>query len=361
MRKILRTSCLAIVVLFGFVALTCDEDCPVCPKEPEPVPEGNYRLYAYDAGWNRLFSFDIPADTIIDSVTLDHEYSPADLDVSPDGNKIIVPKWNANVTEIYRASDLNYLGTVPRIGNYHFDPQGDYLACLTGDRVVFLDPLTFSPLDSLLLSHKRAFLDTVNSWLFAADVDSMWIYRIDCLSHSLLDTIRIRLPGGGIVSIYEFAYNWLTDEIYFHAQGIAASYFIQYSVSIDSLISSTSIRGQFGGVAVSPDGRSVYMVDGGNGAIGVRPIGYLWIFDALTHEVVVLLPPYIYPDSLLFAPAFGKIMPTPDGRRLYLGMSRNAMSVLPIIDVDLVAKKMVKGFPCLGMFYEFCIGKVPDK
>jgi hypothetical protein len=363
MRKIFRTACLTIVVLFGFVALTCDEDCPVCPKEPEPAPEGNYRLYTYDSYKNILFSFDIPADTIVDSVTPDYGRIeiPFDLDITPDGNRLLLSDYYAANTKILRASNLTVEQTIQRIGQYIFDPKGNYLLCSAAG-LTFLDPVTFAPLDSLPLGIRQDFLDTVNNWFFGADRDSMWFYRVDCLSHSLIDTIKIRLPGGGTVGIHEFAYNWLTNDLYFHAKTIGAAYFLQYSLDSDSLVSSTWIRGPFGGVAISPDGKSVYMVDGGNAGWGIIPDGYVWIFDAITREVRDLIAPYVYPDGLLRGAAFGSIVPTPDSRRLYIGMNTNGFSLLPIVEVDLLEKKMSNAFPYYdGVFYKLSIGMIPNE
>jgi len=342
------------------MALTCDEDCPVCPKEPEPVPEGNYRLYACDAYNHILFSFDIPADTIIDSVKLG--FGLDDLDVTPDGNRIVISDyWNLD-TKIYRASDLTLEQIIPRTGQYTFDPKGSYLICSFGGYTVFLDPVTFEPLDSVSVGGGEYFLDTVNNWYFGRNYDSMWFYRVDCLTYSIIDTIKIRLPGGERMGTYEFAYNWLTNDLYFHARTIGAAYFMQYSLDSDSLIASMRIWGPFGGVAISTDGKSVFMTDGGDGTEGISPPGYLWVFDAFTHKVRDLIPPFIYPDSLLRSRHYGSIVVPPDNRRVYIGVNTNGLSGLPIIDVDLIQRRMVRGFPYYNaMFYELDIGKVPSE
>jgi DNA-binding beta-propeller fold protein YncE len=356
----LRTACLTIVVLFGFVALTCDEDCPVCPKEPEPPPEGNYRLYGYDSFRNVFFAFDIPADTIVDSVSLG--FNPADLDVAPEGSRIFLPDYINGDTKVLNAADLSQKQIIPRIGQFSFDPKGNYLICSFGGYTVFLDPVSYMPVDSVALSIRGSFLDTLNNWYFGLDLDSMWFYRVDCLTYSIIDTIKIRLPGGMTVGIYEFAYNWLTNDLYFHAKTIDEAYFMQYSMDSDSLIASMRIWGPFGGVAISPDGRTVYMTDGGNGIHGIIPPGFLWIIDAKTHQVRDLIAPFIHSGSLIARPTYGGIAVPPDGRRVYLEANGNGLTTLPIIDVDLLERKMVRGFPYYdGMFIELDIGMIPSQ
>jgi hypothetical protein len=65
----LRTACLTIVVLFGFVALTCDEDCPVCPKEPEPTEKEYHFLYSFIGSFytSAVLTYSTKTGEVVDS------------------------------------------------------------------------------------------------------------------------------------------------------------------------------------------------------------------------------------------------------------------------------------------------------
>jgi DNA-binding beta-propeller fold protein YncE len=361
MRKILRTSCLAIVVLFGFVAITCDEDCPVCPKEPEPVPVEPHRVYVYDALSQFICSIDAPADTIVDSIRID--YYGYGIFLTPDEERLLVTKLDGFTMEIYSTEDLSYLGSNNQYGDYYFDPKGAYgiWSSFGNKRLYFIDPVTLVPFDSLPFCCYGGFLDTVNHLFFGSgihidsvgsSIDYRIVYEIDCLSRSLVHSFNLYDQyESRTFPALEVAYNYLTGD--FYCQGWFQpywSFFYQYSIAGDSVIARWRLSAASGDIAVSPDGLSVYVTDGGNTTSDIYPRGDIYVFDAHSHALYDIIPPYDYSSGQIGAPFFGLCKISPDGRRAYLGSLSNNLGGVPLYIVDVSQNKIIKTIRPFSIF-----------
>ncbi len=371
MRKILRKACLTIVILFGFVALTCDEDCPVCPKEPEPRAVEHYRLYAI-SGLNPeglLMSIDVPADTVVDSVRVD--YNSEGLFVTGDGQRLLVLRYIDSTpyvqVEIYNASDLSNIGSSDRYGKYFFD-GGDNYGILKRQSIYFIDPVTLIPIDSIVTPVPTGlvcYLDTVTDRFFAAvDPDSgATVYIIDCLTRTLTDSL-VNLPGGG--NVMNLAYNWVTDDLYYFTRRYSAwSQFLQYNCETRTLVWTIDIVGATGSIAVTPDGKTIYMTDGGNCMLGYVPMIPIWVINATTHRPMAWIAPYVYPTGEYVSPCLGSMVITPDMTRAYLGASRSAGGAPPIPVIDLQTNRIIKTIFPQSMAWthgaaHVALGPVPD-
>ncbi|GEM_PF-1706855 len=265
MRKILRTSCLAIVVLFGFVALTCDEDCPVCPKEPEPVPEKEYHfLYSFVGSYytSAVLTYSTKTGEMVDSTYYGRH-----------------PFWDARFTSdgryaCYTSSDANWATTW--ITEY---ATGDTVSVLQGVAGYFLS-----------ISYDNRYLLMVN--YFSAPT-AAFLFQIPTLA-----------------IVHEFQTNaWGGIDMHpFRNEGVAAILdedsllFLNFSSDTVSsrkerirLLSSVEMRGQ--GVKYSRDGSKLVLW-------GVWPGGIvIQVRNAETFEILhesypdVRLGPYMHPDG----------------------------------------------------------------
>ncbi|GEM_PF-1827079 len=345
MRKRKKSTIFGLITLAVLAGLlSCDRDCPSCPDD-EPPEVMDYRLYAYDPMNRFIMSMDIPEDTLIDSMSVD--YSGAYIFVTPDGNKLLVMRFNyedGHEIEVYNTADLSHDQTLDLYGFYYFDGGDNYAVCFAHDSVCFVNPSTFAIVKSILLPYSAgsAYLDTVTDRFFveslrSSDTASI-VHTIDCLTRELTDSVVFQWPFGGIVSL---AYNWLTDDLYMHTKVTTGVAYIRiYNLGTDSIISSYRLTEVGGAVAVSPDGNEVYVTDGGNGMLGYIPEHPLWIFDALSRLPKTWIPPY---DSAGFLyPYFGQVCFTPDGNRAYVGMNASANGPVPIISVDTREREIIR-------------------
>ncbi len=351
---------IAIIIVILSICLfqSCDKDCPICPKDDTGEP-GNYRLYTINGHNNfTLYAIDIPADTIVDSVALNHGFYNCFL--TPDGNRLLVTNVDTRQMEVYNTADLSHLETLAdQYGEYYFDKTdniGIYYSLLN-EKLFFIDPVTLTPLDSINRSISDGYLDTVTNLFVAPSLEVRnIIYLIDC------DTRTIDSVDAGHF-VYYLAYNWLTDEIYFHGTQGDYGGFYCYDVTSDSITLTITTTAPFGGVSISPDGTKVYMTDGGDGWHFIYPRGDIWVLNAEIHELIELIPPYIIPpgDRISY-PLFGRIFITPDGRRAYVGESWNNNAYTPLAVVDLQEGKIIRGLFNNEEFSSgaIAIGPVPD-
>jgi len=318
-----------------FLVTTCSDDCPVCPKKETT----QYRLYAVDDYGHRLYAIDIPADTVLLSVPVDFE-TALDMIVSQDGSRLMISVLGIYSTLIYDTQDLSIIDTLDGMyGYYYFDFTDNYgvlVSSLIADPVVkILDPNTLESNVMIDRFMRYAFLDTVSNCLYGvAGPDATLanlIYKIDCNSGRLVDSFFISTNDDQFVSVGNIAYNWLNDILYFHAKiAPSQSYFYQYELFAGSAVDSTHIVEKFGSAAISPNGRKVYMTEGGNAWFGIRPPGYIRVYDVFTHKADSILPPNIDPYGQPWEPYYRDILITPGGKRAYIGAGGNDATWAPL-------------------------------
>jgi hypothetical protein len=337
-----KTLLLLFLILLGLGAIfiSCGDDCPTCPKEPQPPPLGHYRIYGFDGIQGLLMSIDTPADTIVDSIRV--EYSGGFIFVTPDGKKLLV-MYDYNSTkkvEIYNTSDLSHVGSLDQYGFYYFDGGDNYgVYVRTGGNINFIDPETFLIEDTIYAPSLCGYLDTVADLFFGAAYQGATIYEIDCKTRTLVDSFT-NLYGGNVKSV---AYNRLTNDLYyFTILGSTYSLFVQYDCENDSVISKTVITQSTGNISISPDCQNVYMTDGGNSMLDVKPPGQIWVFDAMTHQISAWIPNINVLTNRKIYPCLGQVIITPDGNRAYIGAATSSRAPVPLPVVDLNTDRIIK-------------------
>ena len=356
-KRISYISSIFLIVLFVGVFQSCDRDCPTCPDDNPPEP-GNYRLYVINEWYNTLISIDTPADTVIDSISLDYE--SFGLYLTPDGNRLLVGNGDAQEMEVYSAADLSHIETIDQYGDYYFDKTdniGIYYAGLM-EKIYFIDPYTLVPFDSISRGIFGGSLDTATN-LFIANksVSTNIIYFIDCDSRALTDSIDLGLYA------WDLAYSWATNEIYFHGSPGLGSAFFAYDLNLDSITLAIGTINSTGSIAISPDGSQVYMNDGGDGMHFEYPRGDIWVIGTGSHELVELIPPFIFPSGeSISLPTFGDIILSPDDTRAYIAANGTTNGYQPIAVVDLSAGKIINGILNDENFWakDIVLGPVPD-
>jgi hypothetical protein len=309
-------------------------------------------------------SVDIPTDTIVDSIRLD--YTAHEIFATPDGSKLLV---TGNGTHVYNTSDLSPIEIPVKSGYYYFDGSDNYGVLIAG-KIYFIDPINLVPYDSVEnpanitnLYLDQYYLDTVTDRFFESvftlgDTLNV-VYRFDCKTRTLVDSIVFPPHLGQFCSI---AYNWLTNDLYIisgHPSGY--SLFYQFDLDDDSIIVNPLpfvLARPYGSIAISPDGRVVYMIDSGHGMFGEFPIHPIWVIDALTHQPISWIPPY---DSSGFTNEFfGQIILTPDNRWAYIGSNASSGGGVPIVVVDRQENRIVRRIsPYLGFSPRIAMGPVP--
>ena len=355
----MRQKLIILAALIGicgfFIYLSCCDDCPTCPGDPEPPPLGNYRVYVFDGLNKFLMSVDTPADTIVDSIRLD--FNGYACFITPDGERLLATNQNNNTMSIYNTSDLSFVGSNPRYGEYFFDGTDNYGICMSflDNKMYFIDPLTLAPLDSIDRMGYESYLDTVND-IYYISADYI-IYRVNCNSRVLQDSLILPYPATG-----EILYNRLANDICYITHDQLFSYFFQYDIEKDSIVSTTYITGNGGSISISPDGRYIYMTDSGHGMFNETPPGYIYVFDAINHEIIKLIPNYDFIANRWVRPYLGEIRLSSDNRRAYIGAGVSAGGGVPLVIIDLIENKIVKTISPYSAFEAtgIVLGPIPN-
>ncbi|MEW5925285.1 MAG: hypothetical protein AB1746_14985 [Candidatus Zixiibacteriota bacterium] len=356
-RLLLLFISLGMSLFLGF--MSCCDDCPTCPKEEEPPPLGKFRLYSICFWDGMLISYDIPADTIVDSVTL--PYQSYGVFVTPDGERLLVMRAQENNfgMDIFSARDLSLLGSTNQYGDYYFDGTDGYgiMLSFTDESIYFVDPVNLYPTDTIVRFGNHGYLDTVGNNFFGVKYPGINIvYRIDCNIRQLIDSIV--LPG---TEISEICYNHYSNELYYSCYNpYPYAYFIQYDLNNKTILNETMMTGGSWGAAITIEGDRIFAND--SGSRDWLPPGYIWVFDALTNEVCHLIEPFDYATGTILHPSFGQILMTPDGRRAYIASSYSMIAETPIAVVDLQTEKIIKVLPSAYGFggTSIALGPVPE-
>ena len=342
----MRQKVLILASLIGicgfFIYLSCCDDCPTCPGDIEPPPLGNYRLYSICFWDGMLMSYDIPADTIIDSVTL--AYQSYGVFVTPDGERLLVMRAQEGNfgTDIFNSRDLSLIGSTNQYGDYYFDGADNYgiMLSYTDESIYFIDPASLNSIDTIFKFGSHGYLDSVGNQFFCVKYPGVnVVYRVDCEKRRLTDSLI--LPGTEIAGI---CYNHFSNDLYYSCYNpFPYAYIIQYDLDNEVILNETAIVGASFGISTTINGDRIFAND--SGSRDWLPPGYIWVFDAVTNEVCNLIEPYDYSAGNLLQPSFGQILMTPDGRRAYVASSYSMIAETPIAVVDLLTDKIIKVLP----------------
>ena len=322
----LLTAVLAVTVL------NCGDDCPVCPGD-NPPEVGQHYLITYSTAMRLLVSIDIPADTVID--TLSFDFDCLDGYLHPDNDKVMLLNITEGVMEIFSIPKLEYLGSSDQYGFYFFDIGDSYgLWYSTGDSTLYkIDNSTLLPVDTLdsIMIHSEAYLDTLNDVFYAGKYEDSGIFVIDCNEMSILDTLST------LMRAYKVLCNQKYNELYYI--GIGGS-FNRLDLTTRENTRETYLYTHFGSMAMSPDGEHVLVTHGGDGMRGniPPPIIYDYIPSEKMLRTIPADPFAIYPGYGL--PLLGNMAFTSDGSRVYVSSYHEYYGYVPIGVIDMNERRM---------------------
>jgi WD40 repeat protein len=262
MRKILRTSCLAIVVLFGFVAITCDEDCPVCPKEPEP---GSYNVYLADDNQGDtayIWVVDSFTDSLTDSIRTPDKYITK-MDVSTDGKYLAALASGAML--VFDLETKEVIHNLPISGYPLFIPNTHHLLMsgLGNENPKILDVESGAILrqDSLELGIFALTYGSTYGFGLIAPSDSNEYCIYDYNEMQIVKRHKIRRNDGSIFFIMKMTLSADARYLFFI---VRPNKVFKYDIATDSVIDSIYIYsgGYFGDLKCTADGRYLLVSEG---------------------------------------------------------------------------------------------------
>ena len=305
------------------------DDCPTCPA---PDTEEHYRLYVAATG--RLLMVDVPADTIIDSVTLNS--NPMMMTLNSDYSKVIMPMWNDEKTYVYDAFSLELDTTLDYWGDFHFDRQrniGLFISAVGG--LIQLDGATLEETGALPdLWMNVGQIDTANGVFYSTPMESGrkdLLYRIDYITMTVIDSVRlIDMYGNPLVPTRLLPLSG-NDRLYMTV--FPSTVFI-YDLSGDSALYWAST-----GVARFPRcdllydhlRERVYFGEPGQEFMDISPAEGLFVFDVTGDSLEMMFPTRVAVSGTTLDAPILYLRMTPDQRYLYAAPEWN----YPILRYDL--------------------------
>jgi DNA-binding beta-propeller fold protein YncE len=335
--------------LFLFVLLLlaagfgCSDDCPTCPKEEERKPYRGWLYYTEShSGLYSLYKVDLETDSIVDSMKHeDGALYTISAAVSSDGRYLAV--WYSDVmstrgsTRLYNAQTLGLVGELPEAISAYFDTEDQWLVGLdsygTGYRIsrLSLPSLTAISADSVanfrpkIIDPSRNLLYGVADQFGFASVVYPWgFYSYNYVTQELKSLPLLWSATDTIKDVYTFSLSSNGGILYFTgAEPARATVWGSIAGAFDlnsrTLLWYYPLVTSTGGIAVSPDGKEVWVTDPG-------PPGFEWnsgtifILDAATGRYLQGISMFGYlPDSNPYYPLPGRgIAFAPTGDRAYV-------------------------------------------
>lgn len=345
-RLIASVSITIVSIALSLLVNGCSDDCPTCPKVEERKPYRGWLYYIDDyAGQSTLYKVDLETDSIVDS--MEHEDSELYANgaaASSDGRYLAV--WFSDTyitrgsTRLYNAQTLGLIGEVSqRLGSY-FDAGDQWLLGFdsfdsfeSGYRIsrFALPSLTTIWTDSVR-NFRPMIIDPSRNLLYgvadqggsAPAIYPRGFYSYSYVTHDLNSLPLLWSPTDTIKDVYTLSLSSNGEILYFTGTeragatvwgAIAAA----FDLSSRTLLWYYPLVTPIGGIAVSPDGKEVWVTDPG-------PTGYDWnsgtifILDAATGRYLQGISLFGYlPDSNPYYPLPGRgIVFAPTGDRAYL-------------------------------------------
>jgi hypothetical protein len=380
-------------ILFFFFLLVlaagfgCSKDCPTCPKVEETK---HYKGWLYYTESNPLlyglYKVDLETDSIVDS--LKHEdprWGFGRLNATSDGRYLALLLSKASdtslnqmdrTTRIFDAQTLAHIADLPEGVSPFFDTDDNLLvgwrADTTGSYIIVMRIPTFATVSvDSVGNFIPQLIDPPHNLLYGVASNTGWtheyadgFYSFNYASHEL-KSLPVLWSPTDTLGVYNFCLSSDGSILYFNG-GVPAGVTVWGSIAgafdMDSraLLWYYPLVTSVGGIAVSPDGKEVWVTDPG-------PPGYEWnsgtifILDAATGRYQQGISLYGYlPDSNPYFSLPGRaIIFAPTGDRAYVQARHTLTNIYgTVVVVDTKKRAIVKllrpnmhsepGKPCIS-------------
>ncbi|MCK4256449.1 PD40 domain-containing protein, partial [candidate division WOR-3 bacterium] len=313
------------ILMIAFLAVNCSKKSPI-----EPENEYGYFLYVGNWAGNEVYVIDTDNYVVVDTIGGFEDYISS-LAITQDGRKLYVSTRNGPANSPGKVYSVNTITketflALNEYGDVYVAPTGIIFVIVAG-KMGILDPLSdiVNFIDTLDIidrgyanNHYNVAFDkssslmygiTSNNKLFVYDLKEIEVIRTINMSSVPLHIVLS--PDG--------------KTLYFTG---APNVFVVFDVEEDSVVAVFSMN-QLGSVAISPDGRYVYITDPGSYLIPEPiPSGKIYVFDTSTNTLI---------EDIDISEALGEciitdeIIMTPDGRFTYIA---NWLDKVIAVDLD---------------------------
>ncbi len=356
--KQLLYSLFALVTAAAWL-LSCDDDCPTCPQPDNGRSQG--RAYvAIPDGINGIYVIDLETDSVIHSINTG-SYGAANIRLTADG-RYALASVSGDIFKVYDARDMSVVQTGPAFGSFELVMND---SAILGQFSRSFTLFSFPDLDTIL--HKEANVRPI-SFRYSARKRAAYTLRgADTLVAVSVDSLVVVdewiIRSGQESSFYLNSRALSHDDrfAYFTAYGPTSALFITYDLELRQIVATHPINGPVGRIAVSPDGKEVWVTDPWTIRTSWVSNG-IWVFDGRTGRFkrTISLVGYLPSDPMepLIARA---IAFAPDGKNVIVGTGDYLTQGGTILRISTLTNSVEKiYFPDFQRYpYDIAVGKKP--
>lgn len=313
-----KVSIPALLIAVTLLLCGCDDELSTNPNASSNTEE-HYRVYvsAIDANTqaHSLHVMDMPADSLLDSVTLSH--SAEFFQLTPDNQKIMIRDLGSRRTLIYDTQTLSVVDTFGIMGPFFIDRQRGIILIDSVDWLFQVDPQTFEVVATMQLptAFGYGYVHEQSNILYISDRTSK-LYLIDYVGMQVTDSIVVRDNDGDEVPVWNFMPIPEFKRVYFSGEGGSGVHVYSYD-STDDVILLRSLNAP-GNIAFArtDDGRSVFESDPGRVFTGEHGSYNIWSYDVPSNAPSRVFPTAISDTNGDRRIDVGRLLITPDQKCL---------------------------------------------
>lgn len=358
MKTLFSIICICTFAVLG--GLGCDgDDCPTCPQQPPTRYDG--RAYVtLNTGRVAVFVIDIESDSVVDSLMFPNAVG-VNVKVTADG-RYLLTSITDGIFRVHDTRDLSLVSSTATFGGFelvHHDSM------VLGSRPDTLTLYTFPDFDTVMhatIPHRDA-RDCYSPYqrllyrfrgadtLLAISEDSLkvvreWVIKEGGSSAYYLNSVAVHPDG---------------KTAYFIAYGPGSAVFLAYDLTNDRLLHIFPLKGPYGYVRVSPDGREVWVTDPWF-TYGTFVSSAILVFDAANggFRYSISLVGYLPEHPLV--PLIARALEfTPDGTGVIVTTGDGREQGGTVLRISTLTNKIEKiYFPDFRLYpYEIAIGRKP--
>lgn len=187
---------LCTVILFLVIFVACDKDNPLSTN-----PQSSYRIYLGD-DQSTLKVYQMPGDSLVQTLILTYSYQ--DYRITPDGNYLLLHRYNPENIVVLSTETFEEVTTLNVSGNMFIAADENSLLVDSYQKIYKVSLNNFTLIDSTTTNFWLGECDTINHITYGAGnnygINTGYTYLFDYRNMTVVDSMTMVTPIGYTVT-----------------------------------------------------------------------------------------------------------------------------------------------------------------